>query len=979
MGGSVTAPLSTMDIGFSLNDSSFWIALAVLVVVFIAAAVLSFLLIRTVATLRARPPATAAAGAGDQPPESEEPPEARDPFAPVDKRAVLEPELYDPLGAISPFEEELPLEESLDAPPGYDPAFDTSVPVEESLDPPLGHDPALDPSFPIEEPLNPSPGYDPAFDTSSPWEVARPDLFDLPPDLPTAETPLPSPDARHFGFDDEPLIPVAPIEPNPASADPASADLASPDLASPDLASPDLAGPDLASPDLASPDLASADLASADLASPDLAGPDLAGPDLASPDLASPDLASPDPASPDLASPDPASPDLASPDLASPDLASAHGGWPPLRPEPVFEPKPEPQQEPELGRFEPLQLVPDAEPQALSFETAMEELSAEPIALRDELLPDAPASEPVDFDSDPQLPLAAGANPAVPSDFARRNPVSPPPRAPGEPLPRGWLSSRKEDAPAARTVASDEPTSDPFSLSTSPAAAPSSSDTSDPFASAGGAGGFSIGKSARVGPTQPAATPSLPDGPSTPSEDNPFVAPQEPEPRSVDAPPESTPLAVEVPDGPFALQPQAVSLDDPLAVEPIVFSPTPGEPATTAPPQPSLPAPEPPSSNQAPATTQASPEAPVEGLRFPTDILGREPIRAAHAAAQGDSPSPMPFEPQTIGASAPPSATLEAPLEAPLEAFTATLVPPPAPAAPPLPAAEPDEPATLEEPPPLGATGDPRSAFVAAGVRLHYLEWGPADQPTIILLHGLTGNAHNYDALAQQVSAWYRLIAVDLRGHGDSAWHLDQDYRLSSYVRDLDKLIASLKLPSLALVGTALGADVALAYAGARPAVVGRLVLNDSGPDINRAGADRIRRYIEDAPQGFKDMDAAIQWWRENYPILRNYDDNVLQTFVEYSVRRQDDGSFTWKFDPAFRRLAGDFQLRDVDLWASAGLVRTPTLIVRGADSDILSVGVAQRLREAIEDAQVVEVPGVGHAPSLVEPEFLPVLRRFLQ
>ena len=174
------------------------------------------------------PPATAAAGAGDQPPESEEPPEARDPFAPVDKRAVLEPELYDPLGAISPFEEELPLEESLDAPPGYDPAFDTSVPVEESLDPPLGHDPALDPSFPIEEPLNPSPGYDPAFDTSSPWEVARPDPFDLPPDLPTAETPLPSPDARHFGFDDEPLIPVAPIEPNPASADPASADLASP-------------------------------------------------------------------------------------------------------------------------------------------------------------------------------------------------------------------------------------------------------------------------------------------------------------------------------------------------------------------------------------------------------------------------------------------------------------------------------------------------------------------------------------------------------------------------------------------------------------------------------------------------------------------------------------------------------------------------------------------------------------------------------
>ena len=424
---------------------------------------------------------------------------------------------------------------------------------------------------------------------------------------------------------------------------------------------------------------------------------------------------------------------------------------------------------------------------------------------------------------------------------------------------------------------------------------------------------------------------------------------------------------------PIALSDPAPPVEDPTSV-PVPEAPDPGSP-----PESSL-------ASLVATPLKAPSDESTESPRFPTDILGREPIRAAHAAAQASQPgklvaaaSPLPSLEAPFIETAPVEATpteaqkVNAPVAAPLPALAVT-TPPSPPALTPLP-----EPEALNESPPLSVTSDPHSGFVAAGVRVHYLEWGSSDKPTIILIHGLTGNAHNYDALAQQVSAWYQLIAIDLRGHGDSAWHPDHDYRLSSYVRDLDKLISALKLRTIALVGTALGADIALAYAGARPAVVGRLILNDSGPDVNRVGSERIRRYIEEAPQSFKSMSDANSWWRKNYPVLRDYDDNVLQTFVECSVRRQDDGSFAWKFDPVFRRLAGHPQLRDVDLWASASLVRTPTMIVRGADSDILSVGVAGRLRDTIAEAQLVEVPNVGHAPSLVEPEVLPVLRRFLQ
>jgi pimeloyl-ACP methyl ester carboxylesterase len=138
-----------------------------------------------------------------------------------------------------------------------------------------------------------------------------------------------------------------------------------------------------------------------------------------------------------------------------------------------------------------------------------------------------------------------------------------------------------------------------------------------------------------------------------------------------------------------------------------------------------------------------------------------------------------------------------------------------------------------------------------------------------------------------------------------------------------------------------------------------------------------VRRYIQDSPERFDDLEAAIAWCTQSYPVLEDYPDQVVLDFVRYSVRDLDDGGFSWKFDPAFRDIDPN-SLRDVDLYASAREVQCPTLIVHGAESDVVTGFVATQLRDAVKVAELVEVPGVGHAPSLVEPQVLAALERFL-
>ena len=267
--------------------------------------------------------------------------------------------------------------------------------------------------------------------------------------------------------------------------------------------------------------------------------------------------------------------------------------------------------------------------------------------------------------------------------------------------------------------------------------------------------------------------------------------------------------------------------------------------------------------------------------------------------------------------------------------------------------------------------------FVKVGdLDLHYLEWGDVGAPPVVMVHGLTGNAHAFDNLAPHFASRYHVISVDVRGRGDSDWAPDGDYSNDAYVADLEGLRQALGLERLSLVGTSMGGRISLTYAGTYPDRVERTVLNDIGPEVDPRGGSRIATGIHDAVTTFKTMDEVKAWHREQRVGFSALSDGQQQAAAGYAVKALTEGGYTWKMDPAVR---SDPRRPDPEAsWTLARRISGPVLLVRGGISDLLSPEIAQRMVAEMQDCRMVEVPGVGHAPTLSEPEaFGPVLEFF--
>ncbi len=265
-----------------------------------------------------------------------------------------------------------------------------------------------------------------------------------------------------------------------------------------------------------------------------------------------------------------------------------------------------------------------------------------------------------------------------------------------------------------------------------------------------------------------------------------------------------------------------------------------------------------------------------------------------------------------------------------------------------------------------------------AGLRLHHLDCGGDSRPALICLHGLSGNAHNFDAPALHLTGRYRVVALDIRGRGDSEWGPPMDYNSQVYVNDLKEFLDALGVERATLVGTSMGGIVSMMFAGGYPARVERLVLNDIGPEIDPAGLQRIAEYISQAPERFDDLSQVASYYRTTYPPTAQLDETALLEWARWSVKPAEGGYLTWKMDPAIRRPPrGGSAARPLDLWLHFTRVMSPILIVRGAESDILSADTASRMLK-VQRARLVEIPGVGHAPSLVEPAALAAIAEFL-
>jgi esterase len=269
--------------------------------------------------------------------------------------------------------------------------------------------------------------------------------------------------------------------------------------------------------------------------------------------------------------------------------------------------------------------------------------------------------------------------------------------------------------------------------------------------------------------------------------------------------------------------------------------------------------------------------------------------------------------------------------------------------------------------------------FISAnGLRLHYIDYGNDGAPWVVCVHGLTGNAHNFDALAPHLALKYHVISVDVRGRGESNWGPPTEYLNQNYVTDLAKMLEGLGVARASLIGTSMGGIISMMYAGGWPERVERLVINDIGPEIDPAGAARIASYVGEAPERFKDIGEVVKYYKENYRPMAKLADSVVADQVKWSVKPGTNGALAWKMDPNIRRpLRGGTAQQRFDLWVPYARIACPTLIVRGADSDVLDRGTASRMCKVLKRAKVVEVPGVGHAPSLTEAEALAAIGEF--
>src|ERR1700686_2896769 len=187
-----------------------------------------------------------------------------------------------------------------------------------------------------------------------------------------------------------------------------------------------------------------------------------------------------------------------------------------------------------------------------------------------------------------------------------------------------------------------------------------------------------------------------------------------------------------------------------------------------------------------------------------------------------------------------------------------------------------------------------QSRFISAnGLKLHYLDFGNPSKPPLVCIHGLSGNAHNFDGLAPHLTNDYPVMSIDVRGRGPG------EYVPPVYVNDLSLMLDALELDRVTLIGTSMGGIISMIFAGGYPHRVERLVLNDVGAEVNPAGLKRITNYFTEAPYDFSDLDEVAAYYRANYPFLAITPESELREFVRWAVKPTDNGRLAWKIDPA--------------------------------------------------------------------------------
>ena len=263
--------------------------------------------------------------------------------------------------------------------------------------------------------------------------------------------------------------------------------------------------------------------------------------------------------------------------------------------------------------------------------------------------------------------------------------------------------------------------------------------------------------------------------------------------------------------------------------------------------------------------------------------------------------------------------------------------------------------------------------------KLAYREWpGPAGAPTLVCVHGLTRNGRDFDHLAAALSARYRVVCPDMPGRGLSDNLADSaQYNYGLYLNDLAALVARLDVENLDWLGTSMGGILGMMMAATPGNPIRRLVINDIGAVIAKAGLERIASYIGLDPK-FDSLDALADAMAANFVGSDRVPRAQILKLAQGASRILPDGRYGLAYDPHIADVFKSTPPQDVDLFPVWDRIACPTLVLRGGVSDILPRDVAEQMTQRGPKARLVEFEGIGHAPWLATQDQIAPVRDFL-
>jgi pimeloyl-ACP methyl ester carboxylesterase len=267
--------------------------------------------------------------------------------------------------------------------------------------------------------------------------------------------------------------------------------------------------------------------------------------------------------------------------------------------------------------------------------------------------------------------------------------------------------------------------------------------------------------------------------------------------------------------------------------------------------------------------------------------------------------------------------------------------------------------------------------------RMHYVEWGdPAAERVVICVHGLTRNGRDFDELALGLAPDFRVVCPDVVGRGRSDWlQAKEAYGYVQYCADLTALIARVTAGDVPRriywVGTSMGGILGMLLAASSRSPLEKLVLNDVGTLIPKMALERIAAYVGKDPRfrSIRDLEAYVRLVCAPFGPLT---DAQWRHLTEHGAKQDADGSWGMCYDPGIAIPFRQGPIAEVDLWRYYDAIRCPTLLLRGAQSDLLTRDTALQMTQRGPQPRLVEFAGIGHAPMLMAADQIAAVRDFL-